>query len=639
MEIPRLTNYQYYLLLLVTSSLLLTCSLNSVATRALSTDSQVSRTKWLPNTESQNQTHTCPTWYQFHPSTQTCRCIPLHFISCHGRNRASLKFGLCTTYDRDTDLVSMVHCSFFRAVQGYNLTRPGYMLLPDNVSELNHYMCEPLHRRGAVCSECIDGYSPAVNSFMDECSNCKDNWYGIPAYLLLELVPLTFFYFFILIFQTNLTSGSMTCFIMYSQMMVIIFSIKFEATSIIPLMFTERNYLTLFIKILFTGYGVANLDFFKYIFPPFCIHNKLKSVHIAGLGYVSVFYPLLLILLTWAGIESYDRNFKPVILVCRPFRACLTQLQKKLNTKGDVINVFASFFLLAYTKVMYQSLILVMCKLMTSITYRFNSGESMIHKYVSYADLGVPCKSAEYFKFAIPALIITVIFNLIPVILIMLYPWRWFRNLLSRCKMDSNATKFFVERFQGCYKDSSNDGERDLRSFSALYFFLRMIVLLAVLIVKVFTSIELVWFPTGTVMLISALLMASCKPYKKTSMNVLDTLLLAHFGLLCYLMSVSSRFKQQYILHVRTVKVLFLLPLGIFAIWLVVRTVYRLTTHSSCLKNILKRFTTNEENYIEEEAATSPCQGEEYHRELLPSEAMTTKINVPTHSYGSTCTY
>ena len=598
--------------------LLLTCSIS-----AKLGGNQVPPPEKLTASSTWNQAK-CPPWYQFDSSSQACLCTPLGYIACK-ENNTFLKFGLCTTYDESADLVSYVHCSFFRAEQGYNITRPGYVLLPENISELNHYMCAPLHRKGMLCNECIDGFSPAVNSFRDQCFNCKDSWYGIPVYLLFELVPLTIFYLLILIFQINLTSGALACFIMYSQMVTLIFGIKFEDPSISQIMFTQRNYPTLFMKMLFTGYGVWNLDFFRYILPPLCVHRKLKSIHIACLGYISAFYPLCLVVLTWAGIELYDSNFKLVVVLCRPFHACFNRLRKGLNAKGDIINVFASFFLLAYTKLVYQFLVLSMCKLITSTTYHVRSSDSW--SYISYADLRIPCKSSEYFKFAIPALIISIIFNIFPVVLIMLYPSIRFQNLLSKCRLDFTAVKFFVERFQGCYKDSSN-GERDLRSFSGLYFCVRIIVLAGVLIFQVFTTRQLIWFPAGTLILISALLVASCKPYKKSYMNILDTVLLSHFGLLCYLMSVSSLFKQRYILP--TIKLLFLLPLAIFTLWLAMYCCWYV------MKNIQRCFATqrvHREYNVADEGAT-PYQTEEEDRELLSPGAMTTKIDVPT-----TCTY
>ena len=522
----------------------------------------------INDTVSSNQT-SCPTWIPSgHPSKSNNLCPPLYYLSCT-ENHIYLTYGMCATYSEVTDLLSTVHCPFFRALD-YNVTVPGFISLPNKINELNHYMCAPLKRKGNLCSECVNGFAPSFNSFKDECSNCEAiSCYGIPLYLILEFVPATLFYLIILTFQLNITLAPMTCFVMYSQMVLLIFGIKFEDPSVRVLIFDgDSNYPTAFMKIVFTGYGIWNLDFFRYVVPPFCVSSRLKSIHIAFLGYTSAFYPLFLITLTWICIELHDHNFRPLALLCRWFRVCCVRLQRGCNSKGDIISVFASFFLLSYAKFLYQLVALVMCK---HVAYR-SYNHTLHDSYISFTDLRVSCGSLEYLAFAIPALLITFVFNILPTLLILFYPMTRFRSLLSKCKLDFHALKFFIERFQGCYRDNSlGEGGNDMRSFSVLYFFLQLFVLAGILFVKPLTSQQLIWFPTGTLVLLSALLIAFCKPYKKVYMNVLDTLLLAHFGLLCYFMSISCYFGKEYIIPV--IKVAFLLPLAILILWLILQLI------------------------------------------------------------------
>ncbi len=80
------------------------------------------------------------------------------------------------------------------------------------VSELNHYMCEDMHRKGRVCGECEPGYGPAVHQAGFLCAKCE--WYGVPVYLLLEFVPVTLF---LLLFRISLTSAPMISFVIYCQ--------------------------------------------------------------------------------------------------------------------------------------------------------------------------------------------------------------------------------------------------------------------------------------------------------------------------------------------------------------------------------------------------------------------------------------
>ena len=73
-----------------------------------------------------------------------------------------------------------------------------YLDLPGNLTDLNDFMCGPMSRKGLICSECIDGFAPAITSFGYQCSNCTESaWYGVPLFLFLEFVPITVFYFII----------------------------------------------------------------------------------------------------------------------------------------------------------------------------------------------------------------------------------------------------------------------------------------------------------------------------------------------------------------------------------------------------------------------------------------------------------
>ena len=133
--------------------------------------------------------------------------------------KAELGYNLCMTYDNEST-ISIGFCPYFD-LSNYNITKPGYISLPDNISELNDFMCGPMNRKGLVCSECIDGYGSSVTSTKFRCSDCSNAWYGVPLYLLLELVPVTVFYLVLLLFQINLTSAPMIIFILYSNFILV----------------------------------------------------------------------------------------------------------------------------------------------------------------------------------------------------------------------------------------------------------------------------------------------------------------------------------------------------------------------------------------------------------------------------------
>ena len=100
---------------------------------------------------------------------------------------------------------------------------------------------------------------------------------------------------------------------------------------------------------------------FKYTFPPFCIDKNYSTLRVLSFGYINPFYPLALLIITYICIELYDKNYRLFRAVWLPFRLCLSFIQKHLsvkfhiNAKLNVLNVFATFIVLAYCKILYTN--------------------------------------------------------------------------------------------------------------------------------------------------------------------------------------------------------------------------------------------------------------------------------------------
>jgi len=112
-------------------------------------------------------------------------------------------------------------------------------------------------------------------------------------------------------------------------------------------------------KVILTGYGFWNLDYFRYIIPPFCVSQHLKYIHILAIQYVSAFYPLLLIALTYACVELHAHNFTPIVWLWKPFHRCCVNVRRRWDTKASLVDVFATFLLLSYSKLLFVSLLLL----------------------------------------------------------------------------------------------------------------------------------------------------------------------------------------------------------------------------------------------------------------------------------------
>ena len=74
-------------------------------------------------------------------------------------------------------------------------------------------------------------------------------------------------------------------------------------------------------------------------------------------------------------------------------------------------------------------------------------------------------------------------FNLVPFLLLYLYPCRCFQSCLNCCRPNSHALRIFMDAFQGCYKFEPYD----CRYWAAFYLFLRIAFL------SIFSITQLKW--------------------------------------------------------------------------------------------------------------------------------------------------
>ena len=84
----------------------------------------------------------CPMWFNYSSATNDCQCLQFQPLKCDD-NRASVNPDQILTYNSNKGLISLIKIRH-RYLGGYNITADtGYVLLPDEISELNSYMCGP----------------------------------------------------------------------------------------------------------------------------------------------------------------------------------------------------------------------------------------------------------------------------------------------------------------------------------------------------------------------------------------------------------------------------------------------------------------------------------------------------------------
>ena len=111
-----------------------------------------------------------------------------------------------------------------------------------------------------------------------------------------------------------------------------------------------------------------------------------------------------------------------------------------------------------------------------------------------------------YFGIAISVFLIAILF----ILLLILYPMKWFQVFLNKCHLNSPGLRMFMECFQGYYRDRT-DGRWECRYFAAVYPVLRIGgVLVFNLTESGMSFILLILLATGEMFLIQLI-----NPYKE----------------------------------------------------------------------------------------------------------------------------
>ena len=140
----------------------------------------------------------------------------------------------------------------------------------------------------------------------------------------------------------------------------------------------------------------------------------------------------------------------------------------------------------------------------------------------------------ENLPVALLSIFISLTFVAVPPFVLMFYPTSLFQKCLTRCKINCQALRTFVETFQGCYKDGTN-GTRDYRYFAGFYFTLRVIVA-----TFTFGKSQLLW--SSLLYWFTALLFALVQPYKRTIYNVIDAVIFGLMGTIYFLITCNTEY-------------------------------------------------------------------------------------------------
>ena len=433
-------------------------------------------------------------------------------IQCVSDDTIAVRPCYCLYYDEKLNSSVVGHC-FFTCY--YNRIE----LKITNTSNLNHEMCHiyyDTNRNGRFCGSCDKDHGLAVYSYhYIGCVKCKDysyrNWL---KYFAVALLPLTAFYSLALLLKFNVTSSSLCGVLTLAQCTgMFIYLIVIEGQITLKAM---NGLESGFSKIILTILCVTNLDFFRILYSPSCLHPNLNILHVLSLDYIVALYPFLLILITYVLVTLYDRNYRLLVWIWKPFKWCIYHYSKQWNISSSLIEIFATFTLLSYVKILGISASLLLMTRTYDIT-----GKALKKNYL-LLDASIEYFGSEHLPFAVLALLVITVFVLLPFLLLLLYPCRCFQRCLNYFGWRCPTLHILMDAFQGSYRIEPHD----YRYFSAFYLLLRILVIVQV---QIFTS-ALLFYASAMTSLIFAVVLAAFQPYKVSAHNNRDSILLVLMG-------------------------------------------------------------------------------------------------------------
>ena len=467
----------------------------------------------------------CPTWYTNISGHCECGVTIGERIKCHtDEERVDIRAGYCMTFDYKMKSALSGSCPY-----GYihsNMTNRVYAALPRDPTQLNETTCGPYYREGLLCAHCIEGFGPAIYISDLACVNCSDISRGsaIILYLVLEFVPITLFYFVVVVLHLNITSGPILGYILFCQIRALLdMYYSFMLNSIqshLP------HYLATLHRISTVLSEVWSLNFWGAL-PPFCLSDRITGIHLRMLSFVTAVYVVILMATTCTGIELHKRNYRVVRCLWKPFGLCFLVFQKQWSASDSVIHAFATFIMLSSFTLTFDTLSLFHFTVVRNVN-------GIDVKHVLYCDPSIVTYSTEHIVYLGAAIIIFFLLAVCPALLLCLYPTRVYEKLSRCCSPRTRlAAKIFAEALHDCFKNGLN-GTRDYRSLAGVVVTAPVPCVILGSLAKLFLPLPLYTSVIAVMFLFISFSISYIRPCKSLIMNASLSFHSTLLGIMCF---------------------------------------------------------------------------------------------------------
>ena len=507
----------------------------------------------------------CPPWTYRHHENSSCQCGDnLYYkLYCYYYSNTSEYYELklnncfCVTYDPTTRETIAGFCP-------YNYFLPD-LQLPNNSSSgtvLNQRVCGMWKRRGKLCSQCMEGYGIQLYSYKFECVHCKEFCIkDLFKFLAIAFLPLTLMLTIILLFHINILRPPWSVYILVAQVVTAppIMQGFYSFLVFIGGPFAPGEPAEQIVSVFYSLFGVWNLDFFRAYINSLCISPSITNLQSAAIEGCIGLYPLTLLGFLYTLTTLHDRGYGIAIKVWRPFHWCLSRFRSKLAIKSSLIDTFATFYLLSCMKLVFAAFYIL------SPTRIWSPSGNVT--WAVYYDPSLLYFRQTHCIYSVVTLLLTFLLLFLPLLLLVLYPFRWFQRCLNHFHLRLLALHTFVDAFQGCYKDGT-DGTRDCRYFAAMQISFRLIMVLAFITFK--QPVPCLFF-SAIVLGVYITLFVIARPYKELVYNKSDIpmLMVLLLVIVSYVISLLTDFNSL-LLSVICTFLGFTLTLVYGIVWIVI---------------------------------------------------------------------
>ena len=441
-----------------------------------------------------------------------CDQVPNDILKCSRKHGISVLTCNCVTYNVTERLLQVGKCCF-------NLNQVRYLKLPASGRKLSNRMCEEFNREGTLCGNCKDGHYPLAYSYDINCVECPDgksNWW---KFVLAAFLPLTAFCFIVLHFKIRITSSNLQGFVFYSQIITIPMLVRPAIQAV------KTKHLQWPIRVVIAFYEIWNLDFLRSMQLGICLGTD--TLQTLALDLAVGVYPLLLMVLSYLLIHLHDRNFRPLLIIWKPFRAIF---RNNWDARTSLIDAFATFLVLSNVKLVSAS-----CDLLAPVkVYQLNSTGNLSYSWRVFYNASLPYFGEEHLPYAVLAITVLILFLLLPILLFILYPFLWFQKFLNLFPVCWYILHTFMDSFQGCYKNGTRPGTRDCRWFASAAFIIRFLMFL----IGIFTFNAMFYPLVSLLGCFYIIFFLTLEPFKESHQNNVYGLFLCNINIVSVIVQV-----------------------------------------------------------------------------------------------------